>query len=169
MKDCPYHANKYKIFKKFNEFKSIHKQFSMTTDDSLSSCSNFPERPSSYELESDKPVLTEIEHLKRKIGEGDFEILRAVVNRNADVFSKHKADIGYFNFVEHKIELEEGAVPHREGARRMTPHKSEACRAEIEMLLEYDKIEPSNSPWACGVFMAKKKGGQLRFVATFVT
>ena len=26
--------------------------------------------------------------------------------------------------------LEEGAVPHREGARRMTPHKSEACRAE---------------------------------------
>ena len=30
----------------------------------------------------------------------------------------------------------------------MTPHKSEACRAEIEMLLEYDMIEPSKSPWA---------------------
>ena len=46
----------------------------------------------------------------------------------------------------------------------MTPHKSEACRAEIEMLLEYDMIEPSKSPWACGVVMAKKKGGQLRFL-----
>ena len=33
----------------------------------------------------------------------------------------------------YEIELEEGAVPHREGARRMTPHKSEACRAEIEL------------------------------------
>ena len=33
----------------------------------------------------------------------------------------------------------------------MTPHKSEACRVEIEMLLEYDMIEPSKSPWACGV------------------
>ena len=59
------------------------------TDDGLSSCSNFPKRPSSYELESDKPVLPEIEHLKGKIGEGDFELLRDVLNRNADVFSKH--------------------------------------------------------------------------------
>ena len=57
-----------------------------------------------------------------------------------------------------KIELEEGAVPHREGSRQMTPHKSEACRAVIEMLLEYDMIEPSKLPWACGVVMAKKKG-----------
>ena len=85
-----------------------------------------------------------------------------VFNRNADVFSKHKADIGCCNLVEHEIELEEGANPHREGARRMTPHKSEACRAEIEMLLEYDMIEPLKLPWACGLFMAKKKG-QLRF------
>ena len=47
VKDCPYHG--------------------------LSGCSDFREHPSSYELESDKPVLTEIEHLKGKIGEGDFE------------------------------------------------------------------------------------------------
>ena len=80
--------------------------------------------------------------------------MRELLNRNADVFSKHTADIGCCNFVEHEIELEEGAVPHREGARRMTPHKSEACRAEIEMLLEYDMIEPS-------------KGGQLRFCCDF--
>ena len=92
------------------------------TDDVLSRYSNIPERSSSYELESDKPVLPKIEHLKRKIGEGDFESLRAVLNRNRDVFSKHKADIGCCNFGEHEIELEEGGVPHREGARRMKPH-----------------------------------------------
>ena len=61
------------------------------TNDGLSSSSNFPERPSSYELESDKPVLPEIEHLRGTIGEGDFESLWVVLNRNADVFSKHKA------------------------------------------------------------------------------
>ena len=43
----------------------------------------------------------------------------------------------------------------------MTPHKLEACRAEKEMLLEYDMIEPSKLPWACGVVMAKNKGGSL--------
>ena len=88
---------------------------------------------------------------------------------NADVFSKHKADIGCCNFVVHEIELEEGAVPHMEGARLMTPHKLKACRAEIEILLEYDMIEPSKSPWPCGVVMAKKEGGSLGSVATFVT
>ena len=168
MKDCPYHAKKDKNLKSNNELKSIHKLFSMKSDadDGLSSCSKFPERPSTYELESDQPVLPEIKHLKGKIGKGDFELLREVLNRNADVFSRHKADIGCRNFVEHEIELEEGAVPHREGARRMMPHKSEACPAEIEMLLEYDMIEHSKSPWACGVLMAKKKGGSLDFVAT---
>ena len=45
----------------------------------------------------------------------------------------------------------------------MTPHKPEACRKENEMLMEYDMIEPSKSPWACSVTMAKKKDGQLRF------
>ena len=145
VKDCPNHADKDKILKRMDEFKSINKLFSMKseTDDGLSSCSNFAERPSSCELESDKPVLPEIEHLRGKIAEGDFESLRAVLNRNADVLSKHKADIGCCNFVEHEMELEDGAIPHREGARRMTPHKLEACRAEIEMLLEYDMIEPS--------------------------
>ena len=57
------------------------------TDDGLSSCSKFPERPSSYKLESYKPVLPEIEHLRGKIGEGDFEYLRTVLKGNADVFS----------------------------------------------------------------------------------
>ena len=123
VKDCPYHAKNDLISKRINEFKSIHKFFSMEseTDDGLLSCSNFPERPSSYELESDKRVLPQIEHLKGKIGDGDFESMRAVLNWDADVFSLHKADIGCLNFVEHEIELEEGAVPHREGARRMAP------------------------------------------------
>ena len=113
--------------------------------------------------------------MKGKIGEGEFGILRAVINRNADVFSKHKADMGCCNFVEHEIELEEGAVPHQreEGAvpQCTIPHKLEAggARAEIEMLLEYDMIEPSESPSACGVVMAKKKRGSLGFVATLVT
>ena len=141
---CPLHANQECILKRVNELKSSRQLFSMKseTDDGLSSCSNFPERPTETELAANKPVLPEIEHLKGKITDKELDSLRAVLSRNADVFSKHKADIGCCNFVEHEIEIEEGSVPHREGARRMTPHKSEACRKEIEMLMEYDMIEP---------------------------
>ena len=115
------------------------------TDDGLSSCSNFPERPTETELASNKPVLPEIEHLKGKILNQELDSLRAVLNRNADVFSKQRADMGGGIFVEHEIEIKEGSVPHMERARRRTPQKSEACRKEKEMLME-----PSKSPWACG-------------------
>ena len=80
---------------------------------------------------------------------------------------RNKAHIGCCNFVEHEIELEKSVVPYRDGARRMTPNKLGACRKQIETLLEYGLIEPSKSPWACGVVMAKKKGDQLRFCCDF--
>ena len=118
------------------------------------------EPPEKTILKKSKRIPIEI-ILKSKIVK---ETLKA---KGYEVFSRHKADIGCCNFVEHEIELEENAVPHREGARRMTPHKSDACRKEIETLLEYDMIEPSKSPWACGVVMAKKKGDQLRFCCDF--
>ena len=89
-----------------------------------------------------------------------LKAIKDVLDRNDDVFSKHEADIGCCNFVEHEIELEESVVPHREDARRMTPNKSDACRKKIETLLEYVMIEPSKSQWACGVVMAKKEGDQ---------
>ena len=69
--------------------------------------------------------------------------------------------------MENEIELEESAVPHRERARRMTPNESDACRKETETLLEYDTIEPSKSPCARGVVIAKKKGDQLKFCCDF--
>ena len=50
-----------------------------------------------------------------------------------------------------------GLGTHREGAGRMIPLKLEACRKENEMLMEYDLIEPSKSPWACGVVIVKKR------------
>ena len=133
------------------------------TDDGLSSCSKFPERPRPEELEIDKPVLTEDDYYRGKVTDEQLE----AINRNREVILRQKADIVCCYFVKHEIELKESAVPHREGARRMTPNKLDACRKAIETLLEYDMIEPSKSSWACGVVMAKKKGVQLRFCSDF--
>ena len=168
--ECPNHRDKIYILRLFKKIKSssgLVKSLKSETDDGLSSCSNFAERPTLGEMEMGKPVLPEIEHLRGKVTDEQLEAIKDVLERNEEVFSRHKADIECCNFVEHEIELEESAVPHREGARRMTLHKSDACRKEIETLLEYDMIEPSKSPWACGVVMAKKKGDQLRFCCDF--
>ena len=73
------------------------------TDDGLSICPNLPERPKKKRLASNKPVLSEIEHLKGKLTEKELDSLREGLNRNADIFSKRKADIGCCNFVEHEI------------------------------------------------------------------
>ena len=76
VKDCPFYANKYKILIRIDKLKSIHKLFSLKseTDEDLSSCSNFPERPSSHELESDKPVFPRDRTLTRENRRGKFRI-----------------------------------------------------------------------------------------------
>ena len=162
--DCPNHRDKICILRRLKKIKhssGLVKSLRSKTGDGLSICSNFPERPTLEELEMDKPVLPEIENLRGKVTNEHLEAIKDVLDRNQDVFSKHKAEIGCCNV------LEESAVLHSEGARRMTPNKSDACRKEIETLLEYDLIEPSKSPWVCGVVMAKKKGNQLRFCCDF--
>ena len=42
----------------------------------------------------DKPVLSEIEHLRGKIAEEQLEAIKDMLDRNQEVFSRHKADIG---------------------------------------------------------------------------
>ena len=83
--ECPIDANKDCILKRISELKSSKKLFSTKseTDDALSSCSNFPERPTETELASE---LAEIEQLKGKLSDKEVHSLRAVLGRNADVF-----------------------------------------------------------------------------------
>ena len=46
------------------------------------------------QLQQNKHVLPEIEHLKVKISDKELGSLKAVLDWNADVFSKHRADMG---------------------------------------------------------------------------
>ena len=83
------------------------------------------------------------------------------------LFMKHKADLGRCKLLEHFIDLEPDAIPHREGARRMTPDKASKANEEVRHLLALGMIQPSYSPWASGVVMVKKKDGEMRFCCDF--
>ncbi len=112
-------------------------------------------------------VLPDLSDLEDKLSTKQLERLRAVLVENTSVFAKNKADMGRCNLIEHRIDLEPDAVPHHEGARSMASWKASQANEEVRHLLSLDLIEPSYSPWACGVVMAKKKGNQLRFCCDF--
>ena len=59
----------------------------------------------------DKSVLPEIKHLRGKVMNEQLEAIKNVLDRNQEVFSRHKADIGCCKFVEHELGLEESAAP----------------------------------------------------------
>ena len=84
-----------------NKIKSssgLVKSLKSETDDGISSCSNFPERPALEEMEMDKPVLPEIEHLRGKVTDEQLEAIKDVLERNEEVFSRHKSrDIKVFS------------------------------------------------------------------------
>ncbi len=112
-------------------------------------------------------VLPDLSELEDKLTTKQLQKLRSVLLENSSVFAKNKADMGRCNLIEHRIDLEPDAIPHHEGARRMASWKAAQANEEVRHLLSLNLIEPSYSPWACGVVMAKKKGNQLRFCCDF--
>ena len=77
--DCLNHRDKVFIFRRLKKIKGssgLVKSLKSETDDGFSSCSNFPERPTLDEMQRDKPVLLEIEHLRGKITDEQLEASR---------------------------------------------------------------------------------------------
>ena len=106
--DCPNHRDKICILRRLQKIKDssgLVKSLKSETDDGLSSCSNFPERPTLDEIQTDKPVLPEIEHLRGKLKDEQLEAIKDVLERNEEVFSRHKADIGCCIFLSMKLNL----------------------------------------------------------------
>ena len=110
---------------------------------------------------------SQLQEVKNLWGASACESLGNILNEFDYLFMKHKADIGRCTIAKHTVELEPWAVPHREGARRMSPKKGERANQEVQNLLALGMIQPSLFPWASGVVMVKKKNGELPFCCDF--
>ena len=49
----------------------------------------------------------------------------------------------------------------------MSPDKAAKANQEVENLLALGLIQPSYSPWACGIVMVTKEAGEIRFCCDF--
>ena len=110
---------------------------------------------------------SQLEEVQKLWGKTARDSLNNILTEFDDLFMKHKADFGRCTIAKHPVELEPGATPHPEGARRMSPDKAERANQEVRNLLALGMIQPSLSPWASGIVMVKKKNGELRFCCDF--
>ena len=80
--DFPNHRDKICILRRLKKIKdssSLVKSLKSETDDGISSCSNFPERPTLEEMKMDKRVLLEIEHLRGKVTDEQLKAIKDVL------------------------------------------------------------------------------------------
>ena len=108
------------------------------------------------------------EHLQCMLpteGELDSEQLKRVEDlliRYEDIFIGPQGKVGYTDLVRHQINTGESS-PKRSVWFRKSFAERDAIEKEVNHLLEEEKIQPSQSPWASSVVLVKKKDGTLRF------
>ena len=88
--------------------------------------------------------------------------VRRLLQRQSQVFSVDKEDIGRTHLVQHKIPTGD-ATPIRQHPRRLPYKKRDDCAKEVQRMLEMGVITPSVSPWASPVVMVKKADDSWRF------
>jgi len=83
-----------------------------------------------------------------------------------DVFAKSPTDIGFCNLLEHDIDTAD-AAPIRQPPRRPPLTSGTAEDDLVAEMLAAGVIEPSDSPWASPVCLAKKLDGSYRFCVDY--
>ena len=93
--------------------------------------------------------------------------LLTVLKKNHKAFAIEKLEMGCVNLVKHRIQLLEGALPHKERYRNIPTHMLDEVRKHLDELIINKTIQPSKSPWCNAVVLVRKKDGELRFCIDF--
>ena len=82
--------------------------------------------------------------------------LRETLMDYQDVFALNDEDMGFTDTVEHTIDTN-GSKPIKQRVRRLHQNMTEEADRQVEDMLKRGVIEKSNSPWASGIVLVKKK------------
>ena len=92
--------------------------------------------------------------------------VKELIRKHEQIFSKSDSDIGHYEGVTHKINLD-NEIPFKQRYRRIPPSMVDEVRAHLEKLLEAEIIRPSHSPFASNVVLVRKSTGQLRLCVDY--
>jgi hypothetical protein len=102
------------------------------------------------------------EQLRENLEDKQVTEVQQLLSKWSCVFSKHDLDLGHTNLVKHTIKLTDD-TPFKERHRRIPPHMVDEVRSHIKEMLNLGVIRRSESPYASGVVLVRKKDGSLRF------
>ena len=93
--------------------------------------------------------------------------LKTLVRDYSDIFSSPERAIGKTDLVEMEIKLVPGAKPKKAGCRPLNPHQRADLKKRVQLWLDEDVVEESESPWASAMVPARKKGGEIRWAVDY--
>lgn len=82
------------------------------------------------------------------------------------MFSLNDDHIGFTDAVQHQVDTN-GSNSIKERMRRLPYHVTKEADRQDDDLSKRGVIEESNSPWAAGVVIVRKKGGSFRFCVDY--
>ena len=94
------------------------------------------------------------------------EALKNLIRDNEDVFSWTDDDLGCTNLLPFKITLTSDR-PTAQPYRRIPPQQLQEVRDHLDNLLRTDIIQPSTSPYAAPIVIARKKSGDIRLCCDY--
>ena len=71
-----------------------------------------------------------------------------MINENQDIFTTEDCEVGKTTWEKFKIELIHNARPVNQRMRPIPPNLKENLRAQLDLWLKNEVIEPSSSPWS---------------------
>ena len=112
--------------------------------------------------ENSNKVPVSLDHLKPAEKEQMSNILR----QYQGLFANDLSHLGLTSQAEHRIETG-NATPIKQLPRRLPHALRPVVEEQVKEMLQYEVIEPSNSPWASPIVLVKKKDGTWRFCIDF--
>ena len=82
-----------------------------------------------------------------------------MINEYQDIFAIDLSEIGSTDVAVHRINTPERILPRAKQPYPENPKTQEFINAEVDRMLQYDIIRPSQSLWASPVIVVGKKTG----------